>query len=106
MKNCLENEKAKDFTINENTTYSYIDDKVVVNVDFYNQPIIGRIKILTQEELLDKKNGIYSKKTDIRKNVKLSIQDTDKLIKNSTTNSKGSLTLDNLKLGTYCIKDN
>ena len=105
-KNYLENEKTKDFTINENTTYSYLDDKVVVNVDFYNQPIIGRIKILTQEELLDKKNGIYSKKTDIRKNVKLSIQDTDKLIKNSTTNSKGSLTLDNLKLGTYCIKDN
>ena len=56
--------------------------------------------------MLDKKNGIYSQKTDIRKNVKLSIQDTDKLIKNSTTNSKGSLTLDNLKLGTYCIKDN
>ena len=92
--------------IDENSTYSYINNQVVINVDYYNTPIIGKINILTNQETISKNNdNTNTKKEDIRPNIEVELYKDDELINTYKTDEKGLLTIEDLPLGNYCIKE-
>ena len=104
-KNYLENTEKIHFTIDDKTEYMYINDEIMVNIDFENEPIIGKINIITNEEIIKQKNNGFEKENDIRKNVKIELYKENELIGTYKTNKNGNLTINNLSLGKYCIKD-
>ena len=96
----LENKELLEITINDKSTYTYIDNEVVVNVDFLNIPITGKLNITTSKEIVNDKNIINK---EIKSNTEVDLYLEDKLINTYTTNDLGIITIDNLSLGNYCI---
>ena len=87
--------------INENTNYIKNISYLLVNVDYYNIPIKGKINISTiKEETIDGKTTISN-----RPNIEIYLYKNNKLIDKVTTNEEGIITIDNLELDNYCIKE-
>lgn len=103
-KHYLKNENSTLLTINDKSEYFYQNDEVVLNVDFYNKPIVGKINISTTKEELNPKNSNLLNIIP-RKNIEVKIYHDNKIIKTTKTSEDGTLILDNLNLGKYCIKE-
>lgn len=103
-KHYLKNENSTLLTINDKSEYFYQNDEVVLNVDFYNKPIVGKINISTTKEELNPKNSNLLNIIP-RKNIEVKIYHDNKVIKTTKTSEDGTLILDNLNLGKYCIKE-
>ncbi|MEE3343120.1 MAG: SpaA isopeptide-forming pilin-related protein [Bacilli bacterium] len=99
----LKNDEVITIKIDENSIYSYIDNQVVINVDYYNEPIIGRINIATTIETINNNN--IPQKKELRPNIEVELYKDNKLVNNYKTDDNGKLTIDNLPLGNYCIKE-
>ncbi len=100
----LKNEEKINIKIDENSTYTYIDNQVVINVDYYNEPIIGKINVLTTIETINNDNSIPPKK-DIRPNIEIELYKDETLINTYKTDNDGKLIIENLTLGNYCLKE-
>lgn len=103
--NYLENKEPLEITINDESIYSYINDEIVINVDFFNELITGKINVTTNKEIFDISDNNYNTKIEIRSNIELELYLNDKLIDTYQTNEEGYLEITDLKLGSYCIKE-
>ncbi|MBR3162283.1 MAG: Cys-Gln thioester bond-forming surface protein [Bacilli bacterium] len=102
----LENKEKITITVDENSTYTYFNNQVVINVDYYNTPIIGKINILTNTTIISKnQDNTSSKKDEIRANIEVELYQGEKIINSYKTNEEGKITIENLPLGNYCIKE-
>lgn len=101
----LENNEKLEVIINDKTEYSYINNQVVINVDFLNTPIVGKINVITNKESFITEANNYSSKLEKRPNVEIELYYNDKLLDNYKTNDNGKIEIENLKLGTYCVKE-
>ena len=104
-KKYIENNEKITFIINENTNYSYIDDEIVTNIDFYNKPIIGILNIKTTEEKTIVKDNTFKTELVPKENQEIELYNNNKLIRVLKTNEEGILKIKDLSLGTYCIKN-
>ena len=95
----LENKEELEVTINDESTYSYIDNEVVINIDFLNIPIKGKLNILTLKEKNENNEMIKLPKI----NNEIEIYYEDNLLYKYKTDELGKITLDDLALGRYCI---
>lgn len=96
----LENKEKIEIIINDKSTYSYIENEIVINIDFLNIPITGKLNILTTKENIENNNKI----TEIPKiDNEIELYYEDKLIDTYKTDKLGEITIDNLKLGKYCV---
>ena len=100
----LKNNEVINIKIDENSIYSYIDNQIVINADYYNTPITGKINILTTLETINPDNNIPPKK-EIRPNIEVELYKDNKLINTYKTDNSGYLIIDNLLLGNYCLKE-
>ena len=96
------NEKI-DFTINDKTEYSYINDEIVANINYYNKEIKGIINIKTEKEIIKEKDNNLIKKKESEGNVEIELYQNDKLISSNKTNNSGELSIKDLLLGEYCV---
>ena len=96
----LENKEKIEIIINDKSTYSYIENEIVINIDFLNIPITGRLNILTTKENIEDNNKIIEI-PKIDNEIELYYE--DKLIDTYKTDKLGEITIDNLKLGKYCV---
>ena len=101
----LENKEPIEIIINDKSEYSYINDQVVINVDFINIPITGKINITTNKETFFTETNNYGNKLEIQPNIEIELYYNDKLLNNYKTSDKGYLEIEDLKLGIYCIKE-
>ena len=102
----LKNKEKLEITINEDSIYSYIDNNVVINVDYYNEPITGQINILTNMKTISKnEDNTNSLKEDIRPNIEIELYQDNTLLNTYKTDDEGQLTIEHLSLGNYCIKE-
>lgn len=104
-KKYLENNKVINFTINDKITLNYLNDELTYIIDFYNEPITGKINITTTKEETNIKNNTIDKKNTIRPNTEIELYKDDILINTYETNKSGNLTIKDLELGKYCLKD-
>ena len=100
-KRYLKTNNIEEIIINENSQYINNNDELLLNIDYYNKKIQGKITIHTIEEIINK-NSI-----DIinRKNIEIELYKDDLLINTYITNDEGIIILDNLDLANYCIKE-
>lgn len=101
----LQNNEKINIKIDETSTYTYLDNQVVINVDYYNTPIVGKINILTTVETINNNSNNNSQKKDIRPNIEVDLYKDNNMLSTYKTDEKGTLTIDNLPLGHYCIKE-
>ena len=104
-KQYLKNDKTITFSINDKTEYNYIDNEIMLNIDYYNEPIIGRLKIITTEEIINIKNNEFQKENVIRPNKEVEVYLNEELLDIFQTDKSGNLVINNLPLGNYCIID-
>ena len=104
-KNYLENSEKVLISINDQTNYIYNEDEIKVSINYYNEPYIGKINIITNEEIITINNNHLETNTNPRKNIDLELYKENMLIDSFQTDNAGSLTIDNLELGNYCIKE-
>ena len=104
-KEYLENKEKIKFTINENTEYNYIDNQIMININYYNEEIVGTINIKTLKEIIEISNNMFQKEIVQRENREIELYSEDKIIGTYKTDKKGMLIIDNLKLGNYCLID-
>lgn len=100
----LTNTKKINIIINDKSQDSFIDNKIVINVDFFNTPIIGKLNIITNKEIIIK-NETLEKGLEKRENIEVELYKDNNLINTYKTNENGNLEIDNLSLGNYCIKE-
>ena len=101
----LTNKEKIRVTINDKTEYSYINDQVVINIDYLNTPIIGKINVITNKETIITKNNNYEKILEKRKNIEIELYRNKELINSYQTDKNGNLEITDLQLGEYCIKE-
>lgn len=99
----LKNDERIIVKIDEDSTYTYLNNQVVINTDYYNEPIIGKINIITSTEIINQDNTTPQK--EIRPNIETELYKEDELIKTYKTDNTGKLTIENLPLGNYCLKE-
>lgn len=93
-KHYLENKEQIELTINDKTEYNYKDDEVLINVDFFNEEIKGKLIIKTLND-----------DNTTRENIKIELYNEEKLINTYQTNKEGIIIIDNIPLSYYCIID-
>ena len=104
--NYIDNIEHIEFTINDKTEYTYRENEIVVNINYENEPIRGKINITTKEEIITIKNNELKKEEVIRPNQKIELYNkNNELIDTYETNNKGNLVLNDLDLEKYCVKD-
>jgi hypothetical protein len=103
--NYLENKKLINITINDKSEYTYINNQVLINVDFFNKPILGKLTIITNKEIFKTEDNNYKKEKDIRPNIEVELYYNDNLLNNYKTDESGKIEIENLNLGKYCIKE-
>ena len=101
----LENQEQITIVINDKSKYSYLNEEVVINVDFFNQPIEGKITIITNKETFITEDNNYKTKLEKRPNIEIELYYDNELLDTYKTNKEGYLEIENLKLGNYCVKE-
>lgn len=114
----LYNEEKIKFSINESSNLIEENNEMYLEVPFYNKRVKGTINIIKYgEELIIEDNEYYYKeillkdvifniyaKENIYENEKL-IYQKDELVKEVITNKEGTISISNLPLGKYYIKE-
>ena len=104
-KEYLKNNEKISFSINNKTEYNYIEDQVMLNIDYYNEPIIGKLSINTTKEIATIKNNRFEKEIKANSNREVELYLNEKLINTYKTDKTGNVIIENLELGTYCVID-
>lgn len=104
-KKYLENKEFITFIINEKTQYTNYNNELVLNIEFFNTLIIGKLNITTKEEKFITEENYYKTEIFTRGNIKLDLYYEDEFINTYKTNNEGLIEINNLKLGNYCLKE-
>lgn len=113
------NEEEKHFSINDDSELSLIGDALVMEVNFYNELVMGRVNVLALEEKFYSNFNEYGYEMmkrvgnnftlianeDIIVNKKIIYKIGQEVYKD-VTDIDGKLIIDNLYLGNYCLVDN
>lgn len=113
------NNEMYEFSIDENTKLSLEDNKLVLDINIYNELIRGSVEVKATEEVFYKDFNNYGYNIINSNNKKLSlisnedivingqvIYEVDTVVYNGYTDIEGVLLIDNLYLGSYCLIDN
>ena len=103
--NYLNNKEKITIEINDNTEYNYINNEILINIDYYNKPIKGLIEVETNKEKIELKNNQFQKNIIKRNNIEIELYKENELTKKYKTNDQGSLIIDDLGLEEYCLID-
>lgn len=112
------NEESIEFTIDNNSKLDLVDGNLVMNVEFVNELVMGKVNVLTYEEEYYREEGDFGyrivkregaeyeliAKEDVEVNGKLVYEGGQEVYRGSTLED-GSLVIDNLYLGSYCLID-
>lgn len=118
MDGYLYNSQKFTFTIGESSNFVLEDNEIYLEIPFYNKRVKGQINITKfGEEVIYNENTYNYKeiplqntkfhlyaKEEIYENNKL-IYKKDQLVEESTTDKDGKITIDNLPLGKYYLKE-
>lgn len=112
----LNESRTIDLVINDYSPFTVVDGKLQLVVESYQNLLKGKVRIVTEKEIFYSKENFYEYRWEIRPNVIIDLisQDDlfvyDKKIYNSkeiiqtvNTNEKGSIELNSLYLGNYCL---
>lgn len=107
-----------DFSLDDHTNFELVDGKLVTQIDFYNQKILGKINILADKEVFFSENNHYYYQYLFRPESKfLLVADEDIVVNEDIlyfqgeevvkvqTGMDGKVSVDNLYLGSYCLID-
>ena len=114
----LLNETGINFNLNDNTKFSLVNGNLVMELNIYNELIMGRVNVLATQEKFFKEVNEYGYKVlkridsefrltvkeDIVVNGKVLYKSGDEIYK-GITDKDGKLIIDNLYLGSYCLID-
>ena len=93
-KHYLENKEKIEVIINDKTEYNYKDNNVLINIDYFNEEIKGKLIIKT-----------LNNNNTSRENIKIEIYNEEKIINTYQTDNEGTIIIDNIPLSYYCIID-
>ena len=94
------NEKKINFSVGSD---SNISDDGYVEVNFYNEKIVGKINIHVQKELFLSGNNSFSYKIEDYGDVIVNIYQNDNLVDTIFMNKNGAGSISGLELGKYCV---
>lgn len=112
------NEEGIEFMIDNKSKLDLVDGNLVMNVEFINELVMGKVNILAHQEEYYKEEGEFSykivkregaeyelvAKEDIEVNGKVIYRSGEEVYRDSTLDD-GSLVINNLYLGSYCLMD-
>ena len=114
----LLNEDSIEFVIDNNSKLDIVDDNLVMNVEFINELVMGKVNILAYEEKYYKDKGVFGYKIVKREGAEYKLIAQEDVVVNGkviyrvgeevyrgSTLEDGSLVIDNLYLGSYCLID-
>lgn len=104
-KKYLENKQKIEFSLNDKVEYSYIENEVALNIDYYNEPILVTLNVDTVKEIINIKNNQFQIETKERSNIEVELYLNEELINTYKTDNTGKLVIKNLKLENYCLID-
>ena len=112
------NEEKIEFSLNDYTNFEIVDHQLRVDVDVYNQEVLGRINVLANQEIFfSEYNNYYYQRVpregssfllianeDIIVNGSLQYQKGQEVI-SGVTDVDGRYLIENIHLGNYCLLD-
>ena len=101
----IENNEKILITINDKSTYTYTNNEVFININFYNEPIKGQIIVNTKKEIFTINNHNYNIESTIRPSINIELSKDNEVVNTYKTDNNGYLLIDNLELSKYCLKD-
>ena len=115
----LLNGKEKEFSINDKVNLSLVDGNLIMNVEFFNELVMGKVNVVANEEKFYSNVNEYGYKKIAREGSEFSLVANEDIvvngkvlyksgqeIYNEITDNGGNLSIDNLYLGSYCLVDN
>lgn len=117
VENYLLNEDMIEVIVDDHTNFELVDDKLLVEVPFYNQLIMGRVNVVTMKEIFNIADGEYNYEKEMLGNIEVEliadkpivvdgkvIYNDGDVVDNFVTNEEGTFRLDSLYLGDYCLQ--
>ena len=112
------NKKNLSFSINNNSNLILIDGTFVMDINFYNEVVMGKVLVRATKETFYKEHNDYGYVLESRDGSLFSLVANEDIIVNNKvvyesgdeiytgiTDELGSLVIDNLYLGSYCLID-
>ena len=110
------NEESLEFSIDDNSKLELVDGNLVLDINFYNDLVMGQVNIKSLKEVYYKEINKYEYKLENQENLEYKVYADDDIIVNNKvmhkagddiyigiSNLDGELIIDNLYLGNYCI---
>lgn len=117
-KGVFKNSNSLEFTIDDQTDLQFVDGDLFIELDVFNQFIMGSLEFLSNEEVFYISNNDYDYKKEPRVETPFSLVANQDIIVNGeilyhegeeiqdvSTDSKGLAMVENLYLGSYCLID-